>query len=170
MAKNIEIKARARDFEQQLATAKTLCDGATFVLDQRDVFYRCHDGRLKLRFENDDPPVLVAYHRPDQDGPKLSDYLLYESRDGQQLDATLAKVLGRLGVVCKHRRVYMVGQTRVHMDQVEGLGDFIELEVVLETDQSTEEGTAIAQQLMRQLGIRKEDLLTGAYFDMLQQC
>lgn len=169
MARNIEIKAKARDFPRQVEIAREMSGEEPLLLKQKDVFYQCRDGRLKLRFENDDPPVLVGYHRPDQSGPKLSDYLLYKSQDGAQLDALLAKVLGRIGVVSKFRTVYLVGQTRVHLDEVEGLGSYLELEVVLRDEQSLEEGQEIANKLMNALGVEEEDLITGAYFDMLQE-
>lgn len=61
----------------------------------------------------------------------------------------------------------MVGQTRVHCDSVEGLGDFAELEVVLREDQKLDEGVKIANDLMEKLGILQEDLISGAYMDMI---
>ncbi len=73
------------------------------------------------------------------------------------------------GVVRKERLLYMVGQTRVHLDSVEGLGHFVELEVVLRPGQSDDEGQAIARDLMARLGIREADLLETAYMDMLAQ-
>ncbi|XP_060800124.1 uncharacterized protein LOC132901619 isoform X2 [Neoarius graeffei] len=79
----------------------------------------------------------------------------------------LSDALGQVGQVKKERRLYMVGQTRVHVDSVEGLGDFMELEVVMRENQSAEEGVAIAHQLMQDLGMKKEDLIDGAYMDLL---
>jgi adenylate cyclase class IV len=62
----------------------------------------------------------------------------------------------------------MVGQTRVHCDQVSGLGDFAELEVCLTDDQTTEDGVAIAHDLMKKLGIDKSNLIPGAYMDLIE--
>ena len=62
----------------------------------------------------------------------------------------------------------MIGQTRVHCDEVEGLGDFMELEVVLDDNQTTQEGQAIAEDLMTKLGIDKSKLISGAYMDLLE--
>ena len=73
------------------------------------------------------------------------------------------------GVVRKTRYLYLAGQTRIHLDDVEGLGQFMELEVVLRPDQTDAEGQAIAEDLMARLGIRKEDLLEGAYMDLLEK-
>ena len=61
-----------------------------------------------------------------------------------------------------------MGQTRVHCDQVEGLGDFAELEVVLNDDQTSEDGTRIAEDLMKKLGLDSKDLIPGAYMDLIE--
>ncbi|PKU28596.1 c-jun-amino-terminal kinase-interacting protein 2 [Limosa lapponica baueri] len=81
--------------------------------------------------------------------------------------AVLGQALGVLGVVRKERLLYLVGQTRVHLDSVEGLGDFLELEVVLTEEQTVEDGERVAQQLMKELGIEEQDLISGAYLDLL---
>lgn len=71
------------------------------------------------------------------------------------------------GRVKKTRKLFLIGQTRVHLDKVDGLGDFVELEVVLRDDQPEQEGQSIAQDLMRQLEIDEKHLLANAYIDML---
>jgi len=71
------------------------------------------------------------------------------------------------GVVKKSRSLPLVGQTRAHLDDVDGLGHFMELEVVLEEGQSEREGEAIARDLMEKLGIDNEDLIASAYVDLL---
>ncbi|KAM6385893.1 adenylate cyclase CyaB-like isoform 1-T1 [Alca torda] len=81
--------------------------------------------------------------------------------------AVLGQALGVLGVVRKERLLYLVGQTRVHLDHVEGLGDFLELEVVLTEEQTLEDGERVARQLMKELGIEEQDLISGAYMDLL---
>jgi adenylate cyclase class IV len=63
----------------------------------------------------------------------------------------------------------MIGQTRVHLDDVHGLGQFMELEVVMRPDQSDAEGQAIAQDLMQKLGVQHGDLLEGAYLDLIEE-
>lgn len=166
MARNIEIKARATHFAEQLARAAAMADGPPTLLNQHDIFYRSPTGRLKLRLE-DDQATLIGYARADEPGPKLSDYRLYPVLEPEALDACLRQVMPRRGVVAKQRTLYLVGQTRIHFDQVEDLGAFIELEVVLRPEQEPAEGQAIAQQLMAGLGIVEEDLLDVAYIDLL---
>jgi adenylate cyclase class IV len=72
------------------------------------------------------------------------------------------------GLRSRRRLKYLVGQTRVHLDAVEGLGEFMELEVVMRPEQSDAEGQAIARDLMTRLGVREEDLLEGAYMDLVE--
>jgi len=70
--------------------------------------------------------------------------------------------------VRKRRWLYLVGYTRIHLDVVEGLGRFLELEVMLQPGQSEEEGAAMASDLLLRLGIAEQDLLPGAYMDLLE--
>lgn len=61
----------------------------------------------------------------------------------------------------------MVGQTRIHIDSVQGLGDFMELEVVLRPDQTLEEGRKIADNIKTKLDVKDENLIECAYMDLL---
>jgi predicted adenylyl cyclase CyaB len=167
MAINIEIKARATDFQAQKQLAETLSDISCQVIPQVDTFFHVTNGRFKLRDLGMGRGQLVFYTRPDASGPKRSDYFIYETKQPHILADVLAKALGVRGVVKKTRYLYLVGQTRIHMDEVVGLGEFIELEVVMEEGQSDMEGQAIAEDLMRKLGIREEDLIEEAYMDLM---
>ena len=80
----------------------------------------------------------------------------------------LTRACGTLGRVRKRRILVLVGGTRVHLDSVEGLGDFLELEVVLRPGQTVAEGEAIARDLMAQLGVPEQALVSGAYLDLLR--
>ena len=81
----------------------------------------------------------------------------------------LSEAYGIRGVISKVRYLYMVGQTRIHLDDVKGLGKFMELEVVLRPDQTDADGQAIAEDLMYKLGIQECDLIETAYMDMLEK-
>jgi adenylate cyclase class IV len=87
--------------------------------------------------------------------------------DPELLLGVLSRALGVTQTVEKTRVLHLVGQTRVHLDSVDGLGDFLELEVVLRPGQDSAEGQAIAADLMQRLGIRDTDLCSTAYADML---
>lgn len=98
---------------------------------------------------------------------RASYYQMAATTDPETLMAILGGVLGVLGTVRKTRRLYRVGSTRVHLDEVEGLGAFLELEVVLGPGDSPDEGRAVAEDLMRRLGIEPGDLVGRAYLDLL---
>jgi len=169
MPANIEIKARVRDMAGLRARAEALSDTPVQVIPQEDTFFHTPKGRLKLRQLQPDQAQLVYYERPDQDGPKRSNYFIYATSDPQGLLTTLTMALGVRGVVRKTRYLYLCGQTRIHLDDVEGLGQFMELEVVLREGQTDAEGQSIAEGLMTLLGVRQEDLLEGAYIDLLEK-
>ncbi len=167
MPRNIEIKARIHSVEALLPRAQALADGTAQRIEQDDTFFNCAQGRLKLRDFGDGSGELIHYHRADTAGPKLSDYVLAPTSDPAVLREALVRAHGVLGRVRKTRWVLLAGQTRIHLDRVEGLGDFMELEVVLRDEQPLEEGQAIAQALMQQLGVPPEQRLAGAYLDLL---
>jgi len=168
MAANIEIKARVDDFETLKARAASISDKPLEIIAQEDTFFNTEKGRLKLRKLAPERGELIYYERPDQDGPKRSNYHLAKTNDPENLKTTLALALGVRGVVRKTRYLYMVGQTRIHVDDVEGLGHFMELEVVMDEGQSDAEGQAIAEDLMHRLGVGRDALLEGAYMDLLE--
>lgn len=168
MPSNIEIKARARDLAEIRRRAELLSDAPMELIPQEDIFFHTETGRLKLRLLEPDRGQLIYYARPDQEGPKRSEYHIYETPDPENLQRVLELAYGIRGRVKKTRYLYLVGQTRVHLDDVEGLGQFIELEVVLEPEQSDAEGQAVAEELMNRLGLERSDLLEGAYMDLLE--
>ena len=168
MATNIEIKARVEDFDVLKARADSISDQPVQIIPQEDTFFNTDKGRLKLRLLAPDQGYLIYYERPDQDGPKRSDYHLSKTEAPETLRDVLERALGVRGVVRKVRYVYMVGQTRIHLDEVESLGHFMELEVVMQEGQGDAEGQAVAEDLMSRLGVRQEALLEGAYMDLIE--
>lgn len=170
MPRNTEIKAQVRDVAKLHEVAADLSQSNGEVLEQEDTFFNSQQGRLKLRIIKGKREELIYYERPDKEGPKCSDYVKVERQPGglsNDMKLLLSRSLGVKGTVKKTRTLYMVGQTRVHVDKVEGLGDFMELEVMLRDDQSLEDGEKIATDLQEKLGVKPEDLLTGAYMDMI---
>ena len=168
MPSNIEIKAYAKNFEEIKLRAAKLSDTPVQLIPQEDTFFNTPQGRLKLRALSDHAE-LIYYTRPDQEGPKRSDYHIAHSHDPENLKRVLALAYGIRGVVKKTRHLYLAGQTRIHLDDVEGLGQFMELEVVMNDGQSDAEGQAIAEELMSALGVERADLLDAAYMDLLEK-
>lgn len=177
MPANVEIKARLVDPAATQRLVEAICDGPPTALRQRDTFFHCPRGRLKIRdmvagdMAAGDTAAgqaeLIFYERADVAAARQSDYEIAPVADAAALGILLGRALGATTVVEKTRLLFHVGQTRVHLDAVSGLGDFLELEVVLRPGQSATEGQAIATALMRQLGINAADLVEKAYADML---
>jgi adenylate cyclase len=167
VGRNIEIKARAVDLAAQREKAGELSDAPPELLDQEDTFFRAKRGRLKLRLFDADRGELIYYERADAQEPSESRYMILPTREPIALRDALSQALGVSGVVRKRREVYHVAGTRVHLDTVEGLGEFIELEAVLGPDESHEDGRARVRELVDALGIADRDLIDRAYIDLL---
>jgi predicted adenylyl cyclase CyaB len=167
MPSNVEIKARIADLATIANLAASLSAAPPQTLVQRDTFFRCATGRLKLREFDTGAGELISYIRADVTGVKQSHYEIVPVADAEKVKSLLRQALGETVVVEKTRRLYLVGQTRVHLDSVQGLGAFLELEVVLRPGQAVAEGYEIAKDLMGRLGIHESDLLATAYADML---
>jgi predicted adenylyl cyclase CyaB len=169
MPANIEIKARVRDFESLKRVASKLSGTPCQVILQEDTFFNCPQGRLKLRELGAHLGQLIYYQRQDITGPKHSDYSIFETDDPAQLKLILEEAYGIRGVVSKTRYLYLVGQTRIHLDDVNGLGKFMELEVVLQPGQMDADGQVIAEELFKALGIEESDLIDSAYIDQIKK-
>lgn len=169
MARNIEIKARVADSGEMARRAARVAEEGPWSIDQDDTFFGCRDGRLKLRDFGNGNAELIFYRRPDQAGPGQSEYRITPTEDPEGLRAVLADALGVTGRVRKQRKLYLAGRTRIHLDRVEGLGDFLELEVVLADSESSAVGHAEANFLMDRLHIAKADLVEVAYVDLLKE-
>jgi predicted adenylyl cyclase CyaB len=168
MARNVEIKARIANFEVILGLVHALADRGPELIEQDDTFFACAAGRLKLRVFSDGSGELIAYDRVNEPGPKSSDYVITRVGDPQTMRQTLTRALGITGRVVKRRTLFLIGRTRVHLDRVQQLGDFLELEVVLSPGESADSGVAEAQTLLQQLRIAPSQLVSLAYVDLLR--
>lgn len=169
MPRNIEIKACVDDIDAVLRRARALADGPEVLIEQDDTFYPAASGRLKLRRFTDGSAELIHYERPDAAHARASDYVRVPIADPDALHEALARGLGDIGRVRKRRWLLLAGQTRIHLDRVERLGSFLELEVVLRDGQTDAEGVVIAEGLMQTLGLADARRLTGAYLDLLHE-
>ncbi|HMD55572.1 MAG TPA: class IV adenylate cyclase [Phycisphaerae bacterium] len=169
MPTNIEIKAVLRDWDRACRLAQAISDVPVEILQQEDTFFNCQTGRLKLRRFSNHRGELIAYRRENIAGTKSSHYLIMQTSEPKALHQVLADSLGITGIVKKQRHLYLHGQTRIHLDQVEGLGTFLELEVVMKPDQPEAEGKQIACTIMKKLEVIPKDLIAGAYIDLILQ-
>jgi len=167
MGRNVEVKARLRDAARTREAAERLTGACGLLLEQEDTFFFTPRGRLKLRRLPDGRSELITYTRPDAAGPKTSSYEVVPVEDPERMKAALSAALGVRGVVRKRRTLLLAGRTRIHLDSVEGLGEFLELEVVLREGEDPAEAQAEATLLLETLGVKPEDLVSGAYLDLL---
>lgn len=167
MPANVEIKAKVGKPARLKSLVEALAHTPSELIVQEDTFFAVPRGRLKLRKFSSDSAELIYYEREDDRGPKPSRYWISRTSEPDSLKAILQLSLGVRGVVRKKRALYMVGQTRIHLDEVEGLGAFVELEVVMQPDQSQTEGIQIARELMAKLEIQDTELVDHAYIDLL---
>jgi predicted adenylyl cyclase CyaB len=167
MPRNIEIKARVADIEALTAKVTAIADQGPIEIIQDDTFFTCAAGRLKLRTFTVGQGELIFYRRNNQTGPKESFYVRSPTAAPETMREALTLAYGQAGRVQKRRTLFLVGRTRIHLDRVSGLGNFLELEVVLDEREPVESGAREASQLIAQLGVEPSQLIEGAYVDLL---
>lgn len=167
MARNIEIKARIESVEALEPMVAAIANSGPIEIFQDDTFFQCETGRLKLRAFSETKGELIFYKRSNQAGPKESFYVRSPTDKPASLREALSLAYGEAGRVRKNRTLYLVGRTRVHLDRVECLGHFLELEVVLSEGETSQSGIDVAHHLMAQFGIEPTQLIEGAYVELL---
>lgn len=164
---NVELKARLHDLAASREVARQLATRPGEQQQQRDTYFHCQQGRLKLREIEQLPAELIWYQRADQQEGKASHYLRVAVSDPAGLLAALTAALGIRCVVAKQREIYFHHQVRIHLDQVDSLGEFIEFEAVLDSLDQLAEGEEIVASLQQQFDIAAGDLLSGSYGEMM---
>lgn len=167
MPRNVEIKARVAQPSRLFDDVLEIADRGPTVFAQDDTYFACPSGRLKLRMFSETAGQVIFYRHDDLGAPKLSEYVVASTCEPDALRAVLTLAYGAVGRVRKTRTLCFVGETRIHLDDVEGLGHFVELEVVLAPGQTVEQGEAIAEDLMRRLSIAPATLVRKAYVDLI---
>ncbi len=167
MGRNLEVKARVRDWEGQRAAAAALSVAPPTALIQEDTFFRVPRGRLKLRVEGPASAELIYYERADGEGLRASEYHRVPVTDPAGMARALGRALGVQGVVSKRRTLFRVGRTRVHFDEVEGLGRFLEIEVVLGDGAMIGDAETEARTLCAAIGVHEADMVAPSYLDLL---
>jgi homotetrameric cytidine deaminase len=163
--RNIELKAVDPDPERSLATCRELGAEDRGVLRQRDTYFRTRTGRLKLREEQPGGATLIQYDRPDAAEARESRYRLTPVPEPDVLRASLHEALGTLVVVDKARHLLLWDGVRIHLDAVEGLGSFVELEGVASDDSDLSAEHDKVARLKQALSIG--EVLTDSYSDRL---
>ena len=162
---NIEIKARCEDAKRVREALHQRGARSAGTDHQIDTYFQAPKGRLKLR-QGDIENALIAYQRPDQAGPKRSDVALATVGNGDELRAVLERSLEVRVRVDKVREIYYVNNIKFHIDEVQGLGAFVEIEACGKRE---DEAALLGQcrEYMELFGIREEELVGRSYSDLL---
>ena len=164
---HVNVELKARDPNPEVTTARCLNLGAVSAgtLQQRDVYFRTRRGRLKLRSQADDGSELIAYRRVDAAEASESNFV--QTPTSESIVETLDFALGTTVVVSKRRHLLLWEGVRIHLDEVEKLGSFIEFETVLPDAGDAETARAKLAHLRSELHIEDDALVSGGYADLL---
>ena len=166
--KNIELKIKVSDFKEIEKSLKLIGAKYCGVFNQRDTYFNCVKGRLKVREINNKKFELIFYQRLDKLVNKLSNYLIM-SLDRVQLRLLkniLALLLGIKGIVSKNRKLWLFKNTRIHLDDVDKLGNFLELETVLDKI-SKKEGNIEYLEIYNLLELNRFEKIKKSYSDLM---
>jgi homotetrameric cytidine deaminase len=163
---NVELKARDPDPESTFVRCVSLGAIDQGVLEQRDTYFVARRGRLKVR-EGDHATELIAYRRPDDVEPTESTYVRVAVSEPAQLLEALDAALGTVVVVSKRRRLLQWEGVRIHLDEIEELGSFVEFEAVLPDAGDLAAANAKLARLRGELGITQDALVDVGYADLL---
>lgn len=166
--RNLETKARCRDLALARQRAASIGAVEQWTRRQVDTYFHVPNGRLKLRRQEDGPAELIFYRRPDRPQARWSSYSIVTVVRAAELGSILAEALGVVVHVDKVRTLLTLGHTRIHLDRVDGLGDFVELETVL-AEQDEELAKDEHERIAEALGIEACDSVAGSYCDLLLQ-
>ena len=164
--KNLEVKAKCVSRDLTIQNLVELGAKHEKKMHQIDTYFNVPEGRLKLREEGLDFASLIYYHRSDMAESCYSDYHICQIQDLDSFKLILSNALGTKVIVEKTRDLWHFGNTRVHLDHVSGLGDFIELETVLRNQ--TEASAWLEHNHIKEtLKIVEETLVPVSYSDLL---
>jgi adenylate cyclase class IV len=161
--RNIELKATDPDPSASLEVCRTLGAEDHGTIAQRDTYFEVARGGLKLREEQPGRPHLIQFERASEPQQRESRYRIIEVSDGASLCAALATAIGIRGVVVKRRHLLLWQTVRIHLDEVERLGTFIELEAVAPADSDLTDERRLIAELREALGITDERLVALGY-------
>ncbi|GAB4336596.1 MAG: hypothetical protein Kow0037_18060 [Calditrichia bacterium] len=136
---------------------------------QTDIYYNCPNGRLKMRIVEGQPAELIGYQRADQALLRDSVYEIFRTPDGNSLDSVLKSSLGISVVVKKKRRLYLYKNVRIHLDEVERLGNFLELESVVSENIPRSQAQKNLDELLVWLGSFLGEIVPQSYSDLVKQ-
>jgi predicted adenylyl cyclase CyaB len=161
---NLELKARVTSISRATEQARNAGAEERGVLFQTDTYFKVQRGRLKLRETADGAAELVQYERQEDSSERWSRYRKVDVCSAGVLKAALAESLGIVSVVRKERRLFFYRGARIHLDNVDGLGSFIEFEVPADREADP---AALMKDLRGIFEIAEDSIEKGSYSDLL---
>ncbi len=165
MRKNLEVKARIISTSIGEEIAQELPARCEKTMRHLDTYFIVHRGRLKLREIDSEQTELIYYDRQEDSDHRMSNFEIYPVNDPPGLKKLLTLSLGMKVQVRKTRKLYMYQTTRIHIDEVEGLGAFLEFEVPITGDEEAAQLTL--NYLIGKFGIKEPDYIRESYSDMI---
>lgn len=169
MRKNYEIKVKLNNYDVAKWKAESYIhkfkEKHHYFENQRDIyFYKVGGQRLKLRIINDETGYLIYYDRKDTTNKRVSKYLISNTENPIELDKILRKFFNVQLVVTKTREIFTVGNLRIHLDRVQGVGIFLEFEIIYH---SLKEAKDLMKELMSYFNIKRKDFVKDSYSDLI---
>ena len=170
--RNIELKARDPDPARTLERALAIGAEEIGEIRQRDTYFAGARDRLKLREQDTDgPPLfdeLIEYSRADSTDARTSTYRRVPVADAAPLREALDAAYGADVTVTKRRRLLLWEGVRIHLDEVDGLGSYLEIEAVADPESDLTEEREKVERLRGELGIQEADLVATSYADLVR--
>ncbi|MDI6803934.1 MAG: class IV adenylate cyclase [Bacteroidota bacterium] len=167
MPSNLELKAKIASISSLSQIAEEI--GATYITTmlQEDTYFYSTKGRLKLRVINEDKAELIFYDRDETTNYRFSEYQIYRVADKELMRKILEHAYGIRSIVKKQRQLFTYKNCRIHIDQVDGLGDFLELEVIL--SKSDNDGEELMKFLSDKFSSQFLCIIQDSYSDILEK-
>jgi predicted adenylyl cyclase CyaB len=165
MPQNYELKARISSTEEAVRLARDLHARAKGILRQRDIYYKVSRGRLKLRIMNNRTAEFIYYNRSNKKGGRYSDYVVLPVNDATLAHTLCTAAFGMKVEVQKRRRLFLYKNSRIHVDDVRGLGTFIEFEVLVKNGKH--QAHQLLEFLSAKFNIHRSAVVSGSYSDLV---
>jgi predicted adenylyl cyclase CyaB len=172
---NLELKAYSSKSDNESNKQKFLDMNLKFqILSQKDTYFKTTKGRLKMREQKDltaqtSRAYAIFYERPDTEESKISNYDFYNINDPDMFIKVFGGALEKEIIVDKIRTVYFYQNARIHFDDVDGLGSFVEIEVVINNFDEEKNSNNVMNDLINILNIKGEHRIKVGYRELLTQ-
>ena len=168
LRRNVELKARVPSLEDARRCARHIATSSGVIQHQTDTYFPCPSGRLKLREIKGSATELIWYLRSDVEESRTSDYQICAVADADSLRQILESACGGIRtVVRKRREIFLWNNVRIHLDEVERHGNFVEFEAILGSDMDDSAGHAKICELKKRFNIPLSALIGMSYGDFI---